>query len=215
MDFADFAQVVSVNAGQVAELVVDGTTVESAIDKQPLSGMVAVSSMGIVGDEQADGRFHGGTDQALCVYPSEHYPHWPPGRGGVCPGPGRAGENLTTVGLDEDGVCIGDVLEIDGVIVQVSGPRIACHKPGAHNAIDDMKTFMKSSGRIGFYLRVIQTGELAAPGLIELLDRPHPMMTIAAAEHARAGRDLAMIEALAGLEETSFRYRRMLTEMLG
>jgi MOSC domain-containing protein YiiM len=106
--------------------------VPSAFVKRPIAGRVIVKRLGLAGDQQADLRVHGGSDKAIYCYPIEHYIKFlaerPSAEALV---PGGFGENLTTRGLDEDLVCIGDALRIGGVTAQVTEPRQPCFKRGS------------------------------------------------------------------------------------
>jgi MOSC domain-containing protein YiiM len=115
--------IVSIQVGHVAPL--GPRQVPSAFVKRPISGRVMVERLGLVGDQQADLRVHGGPDRAVYCYPIEHYAKWLAERASAeaLLVPGGFGENLTTLGLDEDGVCIGDILRIGSVTAQVTQPE--------------------------------------------------------------------------------------------
>ena len=153
--------IVSVQVGSIAPL--GRRQVPSAFVKGPIAGPVMVERLGLAGDHQADQRVHGGPDKAVYCYPSEHYAKWLAEResDAALLVPGGFGENLTTRGLDEDLVCIGDVLRIGGVTTQVTQPRQPCFKLGLRFEDPQMLRDMLRSGRSGWYLRVLE------PGLVE------------------------------------------------
>jgi MOSC domain-containing protein YiiM len=152
----------SVNVGQPRTVPWQGEAVATAIFKAPVSGPVRVSFLNLDGDRQADLSVHGGPDKAVYAYPSEHYAYW----GALIRGRelewGQFGENLTTEGLEEDGVFVGDRFQIGSASFEVTQPRIPCYKLGLK--FDDLrfvKRFLQSR-RTGFYLKVIEEGKLAA-----------------------------------------------------
>ena len=197
--------ILSLQVGPVASLGPDN--VPSAFVKRPVAGSVHVAPLGLEGDAQADLRVHGGTDKAVYVYPSEHYARWladvPQHERTLLPG--AFGENVTTVGLDEQSVAIGDVWAIGSAQMQVSEPRQPCFKLGLRFGDNGLGRIMMQSGRSGWYMRVLQAGELKAGDEITLLRRPNPEWTIARfnqfVPRRRAAvddmRDLVRIEGLA------------------
>ena len=170
--------VVSVQVGQIAPL--GNRHVPSAFVKRPISGPVMVQRLGLVGDQQADLRAHGGPDKAVYCYPIEHYAKWL----AECPSaepllvPGGFGENLTTLGFDEDGVCIGDIMRIGSFTAQVTQPRQPCFKLGLRFADMQMLRAMIRSGRSGWYLRVLEPGLVEAGASITTIDRLNPSWPI-------------------------------------
>ena len=174
--------------------------------KQPREGPQWLGYQGFRGDEQADTRYHGGVDKAVCVYPSEHYAFWN-GVDGLDGLPtGAFGENLTTRGLIEDEVCIGDLFEVGSAIVQVSQPRQPCWKLARRWRVKDLAAQVERNGRTGFYFRVLRHGEVAAGDSFQLRERPHPEWTLARCNRimhqreggAEADRALAECPALSG-----------------
>jgi Uncharacterized protein conserved in bacteria len=173
-------RVVSVQVGRPQKLVTaTGREWESAIGKTPVAGRVALGRENLEGDEQANRRYHGGPDKALCAYPAEHYPDWRERLGLDLPF-GAFGENLTLEGMTEDRVCIGDVFAVgeDGVTVQVSQPRQPCVNLSKRWARPKLPRWMKENGHTGFYLRALTTGSVAAGDAVTLFERPHPGWTL-------------------------------------
>lgn len=171
------ASVLAVLTGSVRAL---GRT-RSGIDKKAVSGAVRVEELGLVGDSQADRRVHGGVDKAVHCYPWSHYAFWRqrlPGHA-LLHKPGAFGENLSIDGMDEQGVCIADRLRAGGVVFEVSQGRQPCFKLNLRFGVKDMAAQVQETLRAGWYLRVLEPGELTAGDRIELLDRPHPEWTIA------------------------------------
>lgn len=166
--------------GRVRLLSADGE--RSGIVKSPAAGPVMLGPTGLEGDEQADLRHHGGVDKALHHYPVEHYAvlaaEWPQCAGVV--GAGFLGENISTRGVDEYALCIGDVLSIGNARVQVSQTRSPCWKIDLRLQVDGASRFVEAVGITGWYYRVLQPGTIAAGDRIELLERPSPWLTLAA-----------------------------------
>jgi MOSC domain-containing protein YiiM/ketosteroid isomerase-like protein len=171
--------IVSVQVGRVAPLGPAG--VPSGFVKRPVSGTVAVTPLGLLGDEQADLRIHGGPEKAVYLYPEEHYERWralfPEHAAALVPG--GFGENLTTRGLDEATICIGDVLIVGTARLQVTQPRQPCFKLGLRFDDPRLARAMISHGLSGWYARVLDPGTVEANAPIRLFDRPNPEWPVA------------------------------------
>ncbi|MDP2788035.1 MAG: MOSC domain-containing protein [Pseudomonadota bacterium] len=153
----------------------------SAIGKLAVSGRIAASKLGLAGDEQADSIHHGGIDKALHHYPFEHYAAWArelPAQAALFEA-GGFGENLSTRGLDEGSVCLGDVFQIDSAIIQVSQGRKPCWKLNQRFGVADMARRVQDSGRTGWYYRVLVEGNIAPDAELTLIERPQPEWTLA------------------------------------
>lgn len=137
----------------------------SAIAKQSVSGPVAVTFLGLAGDEQADTKHHGGRDKALHHYPYDHYPYW---REMLGDHPdlvhaGGFGENISTLGLTEADVWLGDRFRLGTALVEVSHGRQPCSKLGHRLGDGHVAGWVTKTGRCGWYYRVIEEG-MVAPG---------------------------------------------------
>ena len=164
-------RIVSVNAGQPRQGEWKGKVVTTAIFKDPVPGRVWARRHNIDGDAQADLSVHGGPAKAVYAYSSEHYEFWAAELGAELPW-GMFGENLTTQGLAEDDMRIGDELGVGGARFRVTEPRMPCSKLALRFERPDMvKRFLKS-GRTGFYLAVLDEGELGAGDEVTF-SRPH------------------------------------------
>jgi MOSC domain-containing protein YiiM len=153
----------------------------SAIDKRPVSGAVEVGINGIVGDEQGDLRVHGGPDKAIHHYPFDHYAAWQADIGAqpLLVQPGAFGENLSTAGVTEADICVGDRLRAGSVVLEVSQLRQPCWKLNDRfsthdNPVRDMARRVQHTGRTGWYYRVLEGGTLGAGDTLEWLERPWP-----------------------------------------
>lgn len=158
-------RVVSVNVGRPRTVSHQGRSVRTAIFKEPVIGAVHVGRLNLDGDKQADLRVHGGEDKAVYAYPSEHYAYWAEQLGRAFPW-GQFGENLTVEGLLEDDVYIGDVFRIGSVRLEVTQPRTPCFKLAMKMQVDDFVDRFAASLRTGFYLRVLEEGEVEAGAAI-------------------------------------------------
>jgi len=155
-------QIVSLNIGLPRDVVWHGRTVTTGIFKEPVAGRVALRRLNLDGDRQADLSVHGGPFKAVYCYPVEHYAPWTEELGGGALPMGAFGENLTTEGLDEDDVHIGDEFSIGTARVVVTQPRMPCYKLGIRFQDDGMVKRFLASRRTGFYLAVVREGDLGA-----------------------------------------------------
>ncbi|WP_213780078.1 MOSC domain-containing protein [Caballeronia sp. dw_276] len=178
----------AVLAGKIAPLGTQGK--RSAIHKVALAARVRVGETGLEGDHQYERRHHGGPEKALHHYSRDHYAlwreEWPEaseasaGTAGLLrfDTPGAFGENISTIGMNESDVCVGDVYRMGTVIVQVSQPRQPCWKLNLHFSRDDMSRRVQDTRRTGWYYRVLEPGEVAAGDAVERLARPHAEWSI-------------------------------------
>ena len=171
-------KIISVNVGLPREVVWKGVTVQTAIFKEPVAGAVAIRELNLAGDQQADLTVHGGLEKAVYAYPVEHYEYWRKQLSDLSLSWGAFGENLTTEGLLEDILCIGDLLRIGSAVLQVTQPRMPCYKLELRFNRNDMIKRFLVSGRSGFYLSVIEPGEVGAEARVEILDRDPENVTV-------------------------------------
>jgi len=172
-------KLLSINVGLPRELEWRGKLVRTSIFKTPVSGRVAVTQLNLEGDRQSDLSVHGGAEKAVYAYPSEHYAFWRDEIPGTDFPWGVFGENLTTQGLLEDKVRIGDRFRAGSAEFIVTQPRMPCYKLGVRfNRPDMVKRFLRS-GRTGFYLAVLQGGDVAAGDPIELVAKDENSITVA------------------------------------
>jgi MOSC domain-containing protein YiiM len=153
-------QIVSLNIGLPRDVVWHGRTVTTGIFKEPVAGRVALRRLNLDGDRQADLSVHGGPFKAVYCYPVEHYAPWTEELGGGALPMGAFGENLTTEGLNEDDVHIGDEFSIGTARVVVTQPRMPCYKLGIRFQDDGMVKRFLASRRTGFYLAVVREGDV-------------------------------------------------------
>ncbi|MRS17249.1 6-N-hydroxylaminopurine resistance protein [Enterobacteriaceae bacterium RIT691] len=145
----------------------------SAIAKLQVEGELELTELGLVGDEQAEKKIHGGPDRALCHYPREHYAEWArafPEQAELFCAP-AFGENLSTEGLTEKNVYIGDIFRWGEALIQVTQPRSPCFKLNYHFGISDMSSQMQNSGKVGWLYRVIGAGKVSSEQPLALISR--------------------------------------------
>ena len=180
----------------------------SAIHKQALSGRGQITETGLLGDEQGDRKLHGGTEKALHHYARDHYAFW---REELMPAPsvldapGAFGENISTLGMTEADVCIGDVYALGSALLQVSQARQPCYKLNVRFGWRQMARTVQRTGRTGWYYRVLRMGIAEAGDELVLEERPHPDWSLARMLHVfyvdtlnmDSLREIAALEALA------------------
>ena len=171
-------KLISVNVGLPREVVWKHKRVRTGIFKEPLAGRVRLRTLNLDGDQQADLSVHGGADKAVYAYPAEHYEFWR----GELPGMqlpwGMFGENLTTQGLLETAVQIGDRFRIGSAELLVTQPRMPCYKLGIKFGRDDFIKRFLNSKRTGFYFAVLREGEVAAGDGLEPIGTHHSGVTV-------------------------------------
>lgn len=171
------AEVVSLNVGQPIVVEHRNKEVRTGIYKMPIADGVYLSSLNFEGDGQADLEHHGGKDKAVCVYPSEHFAHWEQVLG-VQLNPGAFGENVTTKGILESQICIGDVFRLGESYVQVSQPRQPCFKLSVKYNLPTLPLLVQTTGYTGYYFRVLQEGFVHAEAGLVLEERQQDAVTI-------------------------------------
>ncbi len=198
------ARVLSVNVGLPRDIDWKGRTVHTAIWKDPVLGRCRVSRFNLEGDGQGDLAGHGGEQRAIFVYQIESYRYWQEQLKRTDFVHGQFGENFTIEGLPDDAVCIGDRYQIGSAVFEVTQPRVTCYRVGIRMNEPRMPALLTSSGRPGFYFRVLQEGEVGAGDTIVKIGNAKERMTVAAinallysSEHPRDQLERALqIEAL-------------------
>ena len=155
-------RLISVNVGLPRDVLWHGRTVTTGIYKDPIEGPVAVRTLNLDGDRQADLTVHGGAYKAVYCYAVEHYAFWKKELPGRDIPTAIFGENFTTEGLEENSVHLGDRLAIGSAEFVVTQPRLPCYKLGVRFGSDDMVKHFLLSGRFGYYLAVTREGQVGA-----------------------------------------------------
>ena len=168
------ASLLSVQIGRIAPLGPDG--IASGFIKSAVDGPIAVTPLGLDGDEQADLAVHGGAEKAVYAYPSAHYRDWIadfPDHAALFVA-GGVGENLTVDGWTERDLCVGDVHAVGTARLQVCQPRQPCFKFALRFGDKMLPKAMVRTGRAGWYYRVLQPGTIRAGDGLALEERPNP-----------------------------------------
>lgn len=179
-------RVVSVNAGQPRQVETPRGIVLTSIFKSSVSGRIPVRNHHLEGDRQSDLSVHGGPKKAIYAYASEHAAYWAAALQREIV-PGHFGENLTTEGLLEDQVRIGDTYRVGTAVLQVTQPRMPCAKLNLRFDLSTMVKFFWQSGFSGIYFSIAQEGDVAAGDSIELLAANPAAVTVADVVRAYKG----------------------------
>jgi MOSC domain-containing protein YiiM len=163
----------TLHVGKVRPYTRPDTT--SAIAKHPVAGRRRITALGLADDEQADLRVHGGVDKAIHHYPLDHYAAW---REEIAhpllDAAGAFGENFSTLGWTEDTIHFGDIVQAGSAVLQVSQGRQPCWKLNDRFGQPQMARRLQSTGRTGWYYRVLEPGAIAAGDRLSVLERPYP-----------------------------------------
>ena len=171
--------IISVNVGLPREVDWKGKRVSTGIFKEPVAGRVVARRLNLDGDRQADLTVHGGEEKAVYVYPAEHYDYWRQELPTTALPWGVFGENLTTAGLLEEAVNVGDQFRVGAALLQATQPRLPCYKLGLKFGREDMVRRFLTGGRYGWYVAVIEEGEIGAGDTIERVHRDPHNLTVA------------------------------------
>jgi len=173
------ATLVSVNVGLPRDIEWRGRTVHTGIWKNPVDGRCVVRRLNVDGDGQGDLAGHGGEQRAVFVYQLESYRHWQEQLKRADFVYGQFGENFTIEGLPDSSVSIGDRFQIGSAVFEVSQPRVTCYRVGIRMDEPRMAALLTSSGRPGFYFRVLQEGEVGASDEIVKVGEAKERMSVA------------------------------------
>jgi ferredoxin-NADP reductase/MOSC domain-containing protein YiiM len=198
------ARLLSVNVGRPRDIAWKGRTVHTGIWKTPVGGRCRVGRLNVDGDGQGDLAGHGGEQRAVFVYQIESYRYWQEQLSRPDLVHGQFGENFTIEGLPDDAACVGDRYRIGSALFEITQPRVTCYRVGIRMNEPRMPALLTSSGRPGFYFRVLQEGEVCAGDQIVKVGEATERMTIAeinallySPNHARDRLERALrIEAL-------------------
>jgi MOSC domain-containing protein YiiM/ferredoxin-NADP reductase len=172
------ARLLSVNVGLPRDIAWKGRTVHTGIWKDPVPGRCRVGRLNLQGDGQGDLAGHGGEQRAVFVYQIESYRYWQEQLRRTDFVHGQFGENFTIEGLPDDAVCIGDRFQIGSALFEVTQPRVTCYRVGIRMNEPRMPALLTSSGRPGFYFRVLREGDVGAGDEIVKVGEAKERMTI-------------------------------------
>src|SRR5215510_6376044 len=176
---ANVGRLLSVNVGFPRDIEWKGRIVHTAIWKYPVQGRCRVGRLNLQGDGQGDLAGHGGEQRAVFVYQIESYGYWQEQLKRTDFVHGQFGENFTVEGLADDTVCIGDRYRIGSAVFEVTQPRVTCYRVGIRMNEPRMPALLTSSGRPGFYFRVLHEGEVGAGDEILKVGEAKERMTVA------------------------------------
>jgi MOSC domain-containing protein YiiM/ferredoxin-NADP reductase len=210
-------KVVSLNVGEPRLVTYRGTSFRTGILKTPIDAPLTLKRLNFSGDGQADLSAHGGIDKAVYCYPLEHYDFWRREIGRAVLPMGQFGENVTTVGLLESELRIGDILQMGTAVLQVSEPRIPCYKLVMQmNAGSDFSVRFLAANRTGFYCRVLEEGIVAPSDAITLLSREPASPTVSEVIAATqfADRDPVKLRQVVRAKDISAKWRARVRRMI-
>src|SRR5262245_57212536 len=173
------ARLLSVNVAFPRDIEWKGRTVHTGIWKKPVRSRCRVSRLNLDGDGQGDLAGHGGEQRAVFVYQVESYRYWQEQLKRTDFVYGQFSENFTIEGLLDDTVCIGDRYQIGSALFEVTQPRVTCYRVGIRMNEPRMPALLTSSGRPGFYCRVLREGEVGAGDEIVKVGEAGERMTVA------------------------------------
>jgi MOSC domain-containing protein YiiM len=171
-------KLLSVNVSLPREFAHGSETVSTGIFKEPVAGRVVLRMSNLDGDGQADLENHGGIYRAAYAYSIENYDHWRRELGRADLTFGQFGENFTVERMVEDNIHIGDVFRIGDALVEVTQPRPPCFKLGIKMGMAGFPKLFLASGRVGFYLRVLEEGEVGAGDVFECVEGDPEQMSV-------------------------------------
>ncbi|OBR65258.1 cytoplasmic protein [Paenibacillus oryzae] len=208
-------ELLSLNVGLPKQVQFRQKDVSTGIFKTATDEPLLLSFLNFEGDGQGDLVHHGGRDKAVCVYPFEHYPFWEK----ELKRPleyGALGENLTTKGLLETEVCIGDVFELGQAIVQISQPRQPCYKLTIRYGVPEMLLKVQETGFTGFYFRVLAEGLVSRNDKLALLHRHPRKVTISYANRImhHEKENIEGMERILRVEELSSNWKQTFQKRL-
>lgn len=215
-------QILAVLLGKVRPF--RGDDEPSAIGKLPVADSVAVGLMGLAGDEQADRTVHGGIDKAIHHYPADHYDWWRGylGDAPLLDAPGAFGENISTEGLNEQNVFLGDRFRLGTALVEVTQARQPCWKLDHRFQARGVMAQVVKTRRTGWYYRVLEPGHVRAGDALGLVERPYPEWSLASLFALLIGgeakdrlADLRVLRDVPVLAETWKARRAKLAEQFG
>ena len=166
-------RLLSVNVGLPRDISWRGETVHTSVWKDPVQGRRLVRWLNVDGDGQGDLSGHGGEHRAVLVYQIGSYRHWERQLGRSNFIFGQFGENFTVEGLADDEVCVGDRYRIGGALFEVTQPRVTCYRVGIRMEQPEMAALLVSHHRPGFYMRVLEEGEVGpSDEIVKVADGP-------------------------------------------
>ncbi|MBP1149625.1 MOSC domain-containing protein [Methylocaldum sp. RMAD-M] len=205
-------ELLAISLAEPKQVEHDGRRIFTGIYKEPTKGPVKAGAFGLEGDAQVDLKNHGGKDKAIYVYTVENYRFWERELEKPSLPFGQFGENFTVSGMPDESVHIGDVFRIGKIVVQVTQPRVPCFKLGIKMGDPSFVNVFLSSGRTGFYFRVLEEGEVRSGDTIVRLREDEEQLNIKDAMLAivKGPRQQEIIEKALRVEALSQSWRESL-----
>ena len=211
------AEILVIKIGQVQSLTfADGSCYESAIRKQPVDA-VNIHSLGAEGNDVGLKAHHGGVDKALFFMSADSFPALNAllDENFSYQGAAIYGENFVVSELNEDSVCVGDCFQIGSCVVEVSQPRKPCERLSKNTENENTQKIVHQSGWTGWYVRVIETGEIHKGDEMILQQRPYPQFTIRYLNRLLSDKpSIAELEQALAIEELAPAFKRSLNSQL-
>lgn len=209
-------KLLALSVGPIKSIGLDN--LQSGIDKKPVDRPLLLTKTGFIGDEQADKKHHGGPEKAVHHYDFDHYAYWKKelGHKAVFDTPTAFGENLSTSGVSEKNIAVGDIFRLGKAIIEVSQGRQPCFRLNVRFGVTDMSLRTQKSGRTGWYYRVLEEGEVTLQDELELRERRHEDWTIYRIWKAFyvTRNDYDELSQIASLEELSPSWRSLAQKRL-
>lgn len=171
-------KLISVNVSQPVDVQYNNKSISTGIFKKPVEGEVAVSHFNLAGDKQVDLTNHGGEHKAVYGFSADHYDYWRQQLNKPELSYGQFGENLTISSFDEQSLCIGDQLQINDCILEISQPRVPCFKLGIVLDLKTMPKLFVQHWATGIYFRVLQSGSIQAGDSVNITHQHPAQLTV-------------------------------------
>ncbi len=206
----------AVSVGEPRDVEWQGRSLRTSIFKAPVAGPVEASRLGLAGDTQSDLSVHGGVDKAVYAYDESNTAWWRERLSRPDLGPAAFGENFTLSGLPDGDVWIGDRLRIGSACFEVSQPRQPCLKLARLFEDASFPKQFLASLRVGYYLRVVEPGRVAAGDPVVRVARNAESLSIPEVVSIWLGRETseAALARAVGLEALADAWRIPLRERL-
>jgi len=166
-------ELISINVSLPKEIDHNNTHIQTSIFKQAVAGDIAVNQLNLAGDQQSDLKNHGGEHKAIYGFSAGHYNFWRHKLNNPSLHYGQFGENLTITHLDEASLCIGDRIQINDCVLEITQPRVPCFKLGIAFDLSTMQELFIQHAATGIYFRVLQTGSIHTGNKVERIHQ-HP-----------------------------------------
>jgi MOSC domain-containing protein YiiM len=143
------------------------------------SGPVWVDRSGIAGGHPAKRPPNFGPDRVVYAYPALHYPKWRAEFPSLAVAfhAGVFGESFTLTGVNEETVCIGDIIRVGSCHLQLSEPGQPNQWPYASRRRMIIEA-AKRTNRTGWYYRIIEPGWVTASYSVVLVKRHNPSWSV-------------------------------------